>query len=229
MDRRDFIKLSGSAVAAGALAARQGSRVEAQAGAAVFPLTAPPIEMVRIGYVGIGGQGSGHVSNLLKIPGCRITAVCDIRPERTDVGDQGDHRRGPSAADRLHARPARLRADVRDRSARSRLQRDAVGIPRADHAGRDEERKAHRDRSAGGDVGRGLLGDGRGGREAPEALRADGELQLRPHGDDGLQHGPPGRVRRDPPRRGRLPARSAIDQVRRRGAKACGAARGRRS
>jgi predicted dehydrogenase len=39
---------------------------------------------VRIGYVGIGGQGSGHVENLLKIPGCRITAVCDIRPERTD-------------------------------------------------------------------------------------------------------------------------------------------------
>ena len=39
---------------------------------------------MRIGYVGIGGQGSGHVQNLLKIPGCRITAVCDVRPERTD-------------------------------------------------------------------------------------------------------------------------------------------------
>jgi predicted homoserine dehydrogenase-like protein len=40
--------------------------------------------MVRIGYVGIGGQGSGHVENLVQIPGCRIAAVCDIRPERTE-------------------------------------------------------------------------------------------------------------------------------------------------
>ncbi len=38
---------------------------------------------VRIGFVGIGLQGGGHVNNLLRIPGCRITAVCDIRDERT--------------------------------------------------------------------------------------------------------------------------------------------------
>ncbi|HEX4568411.1 MAG TPA: Gfo/Idh/MocA family oxidoreductase [Vicinamibacterales bacterium] len=89
MDRRDFLKLGGTAVAAGAL----GSSASADATAATrasgeaagdTALAAPPIENVRIGYVGIGGQGSGHVSNLLKIPGCRITAVCDIRPERTD-------------------------------------------------------------------------------------------------------------------------------------------------
>jgi len=29
-------------------------------------------------------MGSGHVSSLLKIEGCQIAAVCDIRPERTD-------------------------------------------------------------------------------------------------------------------------------------------------
>jgi predicted dehydrogenase len=83
MDRRDFLKLSGSAVAAGALAAQTEGVAEAQA-AAGGPLAAAAIENVRIGYVGIGGQGSGHVRNLLKIPGCRITAVCDVRPERTD-------------------------------------------------------------------------------------------------------------------------------------------------
>ena len=76
------MKLSGTAVAAGALAARDMAAVEAQESAA--PLAAPPMETVRIGYVGIGGQGGGHVRNLVKIPGCRITAVCDIRPERTD-------------------------------------------------------------------------------------------------------------------------------------------------
>jgi predicted dehydrogenase len=47
-------------------------------------LSAPPIDNVRIGFVGIGGQGGGHVRNLLKVPGCRITAVCDVRPERID-------------------------------------------------------------------------------------------------------------------------------------------------
>jgi len=81
MDRRDFLKLGGTAVAAGALAGRRAAAAES--GQSAAPLAAPPIETVRIGYVGIGGQGSGHVSNLLKIPGCRITAVCDIRPERT--------------------------------------------------------------------------------------------------------------------------------------------------
>jgi Oxidoreductase family, NAD-binding Rossmann fold len=81
MDRRDFLKLGGTAVAAGALAGRRAAAAES--GQSATPLAAAPIETVRIGYVGIGGQGSGHVSNLLKIPGCRITAVCDIRPERT--------------------------------------------------------------------------------------------------------------------------------------------------
>jgi len=39
-------------------------------------------DLIKVGYVGIGNQGSGHVNNLLKIEGCQITAVCDIRPER---------------------------------------------------------------------------------------------------------------------------------------------------
>ncbi|MGQ0735537.1 MAG: Gfo/Idh/MocA family protein [Acidobacteriota bacterium] len=38
---------------------------------------------MRIGMVGIGLQGGAHVENFLEIPGCRITAVCDIREERT--------------------------------------------------------------------------------------------------------------------------------------------------
>jgi hypothetical protein len=82
LKRREFLKLGGAAVVAGAtpLAAQSPAPTSSPA----TPFGAAPIEMVRIGYVGIGGQGSGHVRNLLKIPGCRITAVCDIRPERTD-------------------------------------------------------------------------------------------------------------------------------------------------
>ena len=81
LKRREFLKLGGAAVVAGAMPI--GQAPAAAPGASAL-LSAAPIETVRIGYVGIGGQGSGHVGNLLKIPGCRITAVCDIRPERTD-------------------------------------------------------------------------------------------------------------------------------------------------
>ena len=80
MDRREFLKLSSSALAAGAVATTADPRVAAQGDG---PFAAPPIAMVRVAYVGIGGQGSSHVRNLLKIAGCRITAVCDVRPERT--------------------------------------------------------------------------------------------------------------------------------------------------
>src|SRR3954452_25149296 len=114
MDRRDFLKLGGTAIAAGAIATRDTEALaqgqpQAEAGASGF--AAPPIETVRIGYVGIGGQGSGHVRNLLKIPGCRITAVCDVRPERTEwaakaIADAGHpapaaYTRGPRDFERL--------------------------------------------------------------------------------------------------------------------------------
>src|SRR5204862_387505 len=80
---RQFLKAGSAAVVAGSAAASRG------ADAATEPqestrFSVAPIPDVRIGYVGIGGQGGSHVQNLLKIPGCRITAVCDIRPERTD-------------------------------------------------------------------------------------------------------------------------------------------------
>ena len=79
MDRRDFLKTTAGTIAAGTLASNTGEAAEQPRGF----LAAPPIELVRIGYVGIGGMGSAHVGNLLKVPGCRITAVCDVNPERT--------------------------------------------------------------------------------------------------------------------------------------------------
>src|SRR5687767_13884203 len=82
LNRREFLKVGSAAVVAGAVAARGSDDASAQAASGF--LAAPPIEMVRIGYVGVGLQGGSHVNNLLKVPGCRVTAVCDIRQERTD-------------------------------------------------------------------------------------------------------------------------------------------------
>ncbi|HXT69206.1 MAG TPA: Gfo/Idh/MocA family oxidoreductase [Vicinamibacterales bacterium] len=82
--RRDFLKTGTAALAAGAIAVRSAGDASAEEQAAYSAMfAAPRIETVRIGYVGVGLQGGGHVQNLLKIPGCRITAVCDIREERT--------------------------------------------------------------------------------------------------------------------------------------------------
>ncbi|MFO7865662.1 MAG: Gfo/Idh/MocA family oxidoreductase, partial [Candidatus Aminicenantes bacterium] len=39
---------------------------------------AEPLETVRIGFVGVGLQGSSHIRNLLRIEGAEIRAVCDI-------------------------------------------------------------------------------------------------------------------------------------------------------
>jgi predicted dehydrogenase len=46
--------------------------------------TARPVDPVRVGYVGIGNQGSSHVRNLLRIEGAQITALCDIVPEKVE-------------------------------------------------------------------------------------------------------------------------------------------------
>ncbi|MEI6681929.1 MAG: Gfo/Idh/MocA family oxidoreductase [Bacteroidota bacterium] len=50
------------------------------------PLRSIPVaramDKVRIGYVGVGLQGTSHVENLLKIKGAEIVAVCDIVESR---------------------------------------------------------------------------------------------------------------------------------------------------
>ena len=84
INRRDFLKLGGGAVTVGAI----GLGRDVRAAGAQTPegtlYAARPIDTVRIGMVGVGLQGGSHVENFLKIPGCRISAVCDVRPERTD-------------------------------------------------------------------------------------------------------------------------------------------------
>ena len=34
------------------------------------PFASPPMDLVRIGFVGVGGMGTAHVRNLLRIEGC---------------------------------------------------------------------------------------------------------------------------------------------------------------
>ena len=45
-------------------------------------MTAPPMDVVRVGFIGLGMRGADAVSRFLHIPGVRIAAVCDVEPDR---------------------------------------------------------------------------------------------------------------------------------------------------
>ena len=86
LNRREFLKVSGAAAVAGAVASTaREARAEAAEGYAKWPFAVAPIPMVRIGFVGVGLQGTSHVQNLVQIPGCRVTAICDIDPKRIEI------------------------------------------------------------------------------------------------------------------------------------------------
>ncbi len=77
LDRRDFL-LAGVAAGMGASALVQTRELAGQLPAG--PFRAPPMDRVRIGFVGVGGMGMVHVENLLRIEGAELHAICDIVP-----------------------------------------------------------------------------------------------------------------------------------------------------
>jgi len=87
-NRRDFLKLStlsGFGAVLGGMNLAGCDNTRSRLGPAPeTPFVAPPMEKVRIGYVGVGGMGSAHVRNLLRIEGVELKAVCDIVEEKVE-------------------------------------------------------------------------------------------------------------------------------------------------
>jgi len=79
-DRRDFLKAAALAglglVACRPSAASPGVATSSTPAASTL-FASPPIERVRMAFVGVGHQGSSHVQNFLRIPGVDIVAICD--------------------------------------------------------------------------------------------------------------------------------------------------------
>jgi hypothetical protein len=46
--------------------------------------SAPKLETVRVGFIGLGNRGPGHVSNMSLLEGVDIKALCDIVPEEAE-------------------------------------------------------------------------------------------------------------------------------------------------
>lgn len=90
VSRRDVLKAGlagvGAAVLGEACSASQARQVtptgRAPGQAPEEPFAAAPLDVVRIGFVGVGGMGTVHCRNLLRIEGVQLAAVCDIVEER---------------------------------------------------------------------------------------------------------------------------------------------------
>ncbi len=91
LNRREFLKTGaaagiGAALGKSCISAGRGKAVRgtspAPAADAILEFRVPPIDPVRIGFVGVGGMGSAHVRNFMKIEGVEIKAVCDIVEEK---------------------------------------------------------------------------------------------------------------------------------------------------
>jgi predicted dehydrogenase len=84
-------------------------------GAPMMGYSDRPLEVVRIGFVGVGLMGTAHVENLLKIEGAEIRAVCDVVPEKVERAQQlvvdagrrkpAGYSRGPRDFERLCEQP----------------------------------------------------------------------------------------------------------------------------
>ena len=46
---------------------------------------APKLDVVRIGFIGLGNRGPSHVADMTHIEGVEIKALCDIRPEKANA------------------------------------------------------------------------------------------------------------------------------------------------
>ena len=84
-NRRDFLRMG----MVGGLLATAGLSAGAQQETGYLRLTEAPPEIpmkpmavVRVGFVGVGGRGTGLLHTILNVPDVKVTAVCDIIPER---------------------------------------------------------------------------------------------------------------------------------------------------
>ncbi|MCA1758257.1 MAG: hypothetical protein LC658_00670, partial [Bacteroidales bacterium] len=56
--------------------------------------SAPKLETVRVGFIGLGNRGPGAVSRIANIEGVEITALCDKNPDGVERGQKILENRG---------------------------------------------------------------------------------------------------------------------------------------
>ena len=77
--------MGAAALAADAFAA---DRQLAPAGGSMYNFTVPPMSTIRVGVVGVGSRGLAAVQRICRIPGCVVTALCDVNSPRVALGQK---------------------------------------------------------------------------------------------------------------------------------------------
>ncbi len=131
--RRDFIH-AGATLALGAAFAQPASALSRRSPQPVpgdpLPFRAPPMERVRIGFVGVGGQGTTHVENLLSLEGVDLKAICDIDESHARAASEKIVAAGQPAPT-LYTRGPRDFERLRGGGPGPGVHRHAVGVARA--------------------------------------------------------------------------------------------------
>ena len=94
LGRRELLKLGAAGLGLGATSGLSPAQASADLNhhqqrpdlgpAPVKPFAADPIDIVRVGFVGVGGMGGAHVRNFLGLEGIEIVALCDIDSARNE-------------------------------------------------------------------------------------------------------------------------------------------------
>ena len=86
MDRREFLKgtawMGAAAMAAGCIS--KGNALGFGTGGSMHGFRVAPMKRVRVGVIGVGSRGTPAVQRIAQIPGCEVTAICDINPKQLD-------------------------------------------------------------------------------------------------------------------------------------------------
>jgi predicted dehydrogenase len=93
--RRSFLAAAGAAGAGVGLATAARAAVSGPSAptprpgqARLFGLRHPPLDQVRVGFIGVGSRGASLLGNLLDLEGVELKAVCDVVPDRVRAAQQ---------------------------------------------------------------------------------------------------------------------------------------------
>ena len=83
--RRDFLKGTAWMGAAAFAAGCRLNRLGFGEGGTMQGFALKPMKRIRVGFVGIGGRGTGAVHRVSMLPGVEIAALCDKKAERVEM------------------------------------------------------------------------------------------------------------------------------------------------
>lgn len=89
VNRKNFLKIAG--LAAAGIVVKRGKSAEKSPFSGnhtqqfnMHGYSAPPLDKVRVGFVGVGSRGSGTVIRMASIKGVEVKALCDLEADRVN-------------------------------------------------------------------------------------------------------------------------------------------------